>query len=83
MQTTLRIDDKIYRKVKAKSSELGLSITRFFEEAAQERLAKLEKMQKGKISLPVSECSGSVLSAEQLRKRIEVADLDNDISGLN
>ena len=82
MQTTLRIDDETYRKVKAKSSELGLSITRFFEEAIQERLKKLEQNPSKKIILPVSSFSDSPMNESTLQERIEAADLDNDVSKL-
>ena len=53
MQTTLRINDEVYRRAKAKSGELGLSITRFFEEAIQERLEKLEKRSSDKMNRSV------------------------------
>ena len=33
MQTTLRIDDALYRKAKAKAASLGISLTKFLEEA--------------------------------------------------
>ena len=82
MQTTLRIDDKIYRQVKAKSSELGLSITRFFEEAAQERLLKLEQLPSRHITLPVSSVSGPLMDENTLQKRIEAADLEDDLTKL-
>lgn len=78
MQTTLRINDKIYRRAKAKSSELGLSLTRFFEEAVEERLARLEQRPQKRIELPVSTACGSVLSEEELRQRVAVADLQDD-----
>ena len=82
MHTTLRIDDEVYLQVKAKSNELGLSITRFFEEAAQERLTKLEQQPVKRIKLPVSSTSGPPIDEETLRKRIEAVDLANDLSNL-
>jgi hypothetical protein len=33
MQTTLRIDDQIYRTAKAEAARRGLTLTRFIEEA--------------------------------------------------
>ena len=33
MQTTLRIDDKVYREAKAEAARRGMTITRFIEEA--------------------------------------------------
>ena len=82
MQTTLRIDDKIYRQVKAKSNELGLTITRFFEEAARERLIKLEERQPDKITLPVSSVSDSPMSESTLQERMNAADLEDDLARL-
>ena len=82
MQTTLRINDEVYRRAKAKSGELGLSITRFFEEAIQERLEKLEKRSSGKISLPVSSVSGPPMSDKIFQERLRTADLEEDFSKL-
>ena len=79
MQTTLRINDDTYRRAKAKSSELGLSLTRFFEEAVEERLASLEQRSLKPIVLPVSSVSGPPLSDEELSRRIAAADLEDDL----
>lgn len=38
MQTTLRIDDGIYRRTKAAAAEKGVTITRFIEEALTRQL---------------------------------------------
>lgn len=38
MQTTLRIDDKIYREAKSQAAREGLTLTRFLEEGIQLRL---------------------------------------------
>jgi len=80
MQTTLRINDDIYRRAKAKSGEMGLSLTRFFEEAVEERLASLEQRSATRIVLPVSSVSGPALTDEELRRRIEAADLEYDFT---
>ncbi|HQW29470.1 MAG: hypothetical protein KA152_17495 [Verrucomicrobiales bacterium] len=80
MQTTLRINDDTYRRAKAKSSELGLSLTRFFEEAVEERLASLDQRSVKPIVLPVSSVSGPPLSDEELRRRIAAADLEYDLT---
>ena len=82
MQTTLRIDDEIFRRAKTKSSELGLSLTRFFEEAVEERLSRLEERPAHRIELPVSSLSGPTLTGEELRRRIESAQLDDDLGSL-
>jgi len=82
MQTTLRINDDIYRRAKAKSGELGLSLTRFFEEAVEERLARLQERPAGRIKLPVSSASGSIQSLDELKQRIETAQLEDDVSSI-
>lgn len=40
MQTTLRIDDKLYREAKSEAARQGVTITRFIEEALRQRLLK-------------------------------------------
>jgi hypothetical protein len=39
MQTTLRIDDTTYRQAKAEAARLGMTLTRFIEEALRQRIA--------------------------------------------
>ncbi|MCH7225404.1 hypothetical protein [Haloferula sp. A504] len=82
MQTTLRIDDEVYRRAKTKASELGLSLTRFFEEAVEERLGRLEEPPARRIELPTFG-SGPPMSAAELRKRIEKAELEEDLKQLD
>ena len=79
MQTTLRIDDGVYRRAKAKSSELGLSLTRFFEEAVEDRLARLEQRPVRRIELPVSGAKGPVLTDAELHRRLAAAEQQEDI----
>ena len=40
MQTTLRLDDNLYRRAKATAAEQGVTLTRFIEEALQLRLER-------------------------------------------
>ncbi len=40
MQTTLRINDEIYRAAKAQAAGQGETLTRFIEEALRERIVK-------------------------------------------
>lgn len=82
MQTTLRIDDDIYRRAKAKSGELGLSITRFFEEAVEERLTRLDKRSAEPIVLPVSSAAGPPLSTEIFVKRRQKVELEDALESL-
>ena len=82
MQTTLRINDDVYRRAKAKSGELGLSLTRFFEEAVEERLSRLEARPARRIELPVSSASGSAMSLDELKQRIESTQVEDDLECL-
>jgi hypothetical protein len=43
MQTTLRIDDTIYREAKAEAAREGMTLTRFIEEALSQRLRQPAK----------------------------------------
>jgi hypothetical protein len=38
MQTTLRINDRIYREAKAQAARTGVTVTRFIEEALSQHL---------------------------------------------
>lgn len=40
MQTTLRINDEIYRAAKAQAAAQGETLTRFIEESLRERIAR-------------------------------------------
>lgn len=40
MQTTLRIDDHLYREAKAEAARAGVSLTRFLEDGLRLRLEK-------------------------------------------
>lgn len=82
MQTTLRINDATYRRAKAKAGAMGQSLTRFFEEAVEERLARIEDQPRGKVDLPVSSASGASLSQAELKARIEMSELEDDLSKL-
>jgi hypothetical protein len=42
MQTTLRIRDDVYRLAKADAARLGLTLTRYIEEALEARLERTE-----------------------------------------
>jgi len=42
MQTTLRINDDIYREAKAVAARSGMTLTRFIEEALKERIVRTQ-----------------------------------------
>ncbi len=43
MQTTLRLDDEIYREAKAEAARTGVTLTSFIEAALSERIRKPSK----------------------------------------
>jgi hypothetical protein len=51
MQTTLRINDELYRHAKAAAAKEGVTLTRFIEEALAQRL-KGNPRTKGPVKLP-------------------------------
>ncbi len=82
MQTTLRIDDEIYRRAKAKAAELGLSLTRFLEESVEERLSRLDQPSPRHVELPSCDLGGPT-SVEELKRRIEEVTLEDDLRKLH
>ncbi len=38
MQTTLRLNDQVYRDAKAEAARLGVTLTQFIEDALEERI---------------------------------------------
>lgn len=47
MQTTLRLDDQIYREAKAAAARQGTTITRFVEEALRQQCQQSQQGQNG------------------------------------
>jgi hypothetical protein len=80
MQTTLRIDDALYRKAKARAPYLGISLTQLFEEALRAKLRKRSSPRHSRrVRLPVSSPSGGLISStKNLEELIEAADLVDD-----
>ena len=78
MQTTLRINDALYREAKAEAARQGVTLTRFLEEAVRLRLG--HGLGNARAKLPVYDSGRPVnLSLEQLlqisRKSQEEQDL--------
>lgn len=82
MQTTLRIDDALYREAKAKAAVLGISLTQFLEDALRAKLReKPSRRGRRQVRLPVSSARGGLLSpSKTLPELIEAADLAHDLS---
>jgi hypothetical protein len=43
MRTTVRIDEMVYREAKAEAARLGMTLTRFVEEALRQRIAEFRQ----------------------------------------
>lgn len=80
MQTTLRLDDELYRQAKARAAALGMSLTRFLEEAVRERLhAPMPAPRRERIRLPVSSAAGGLAPGfVTLADAVAAADLADD-----
>ena len=80
MQTTLRLDDELYRQAKARAAALGISLTRFLEDAIRERLnAPQRAPRRRRLRLPVSSVAGGLASGfSTLEDAVAAADLTND-----
>lgn len=80
MQTTLRLDDELYRQAKAKAAALGISLTRFLEDALRERLeAPAGPRRQRRIRLPVSTAKGGLVAGfSTLDDAVAAANLATD-----
>jgi HicB family len=80
MQTTLRLDDEIFRQAKSQAAAQGISLTRFVEEAIREHLAKpASRPGRGCVRLPVSKASGGLAPGfSTLKEAVAAADLAED-----
>jgi len=80
MQTTLRLDDELYRQAKARAASLGMSLTKFLEEAVRERLqAPMPTPRRRRLRLPVSSAAGGLAPGfSTLEEAVAAADLAAD-----
>ena len=80
MQTTLRLDDEIFRQAKSQAAARGISLTKLVEEAIREHLAKPAPQQaKRHMRLPVSSASGGLAPGfSTLEEAVAAADLAED-----
>ena len=76
MQTTLRLDDELYRQEKARAAATGISLTRFLEDAIREHLAAPALPRGRRPNLPVSTASGGLAPGfSTLEEAVAAADL--------
>ena len=79
MQTTLRIDDDLYREAKAAAAREGMTITRYIEESLKLRLHRGAYAGKSKpVSLPTFSSGGFPYSPEQLKSLAQRAETEAD-----
>ena len=79
MQTTLRIDDQLYREAKAAAAREGITITRFIEESLKLRLHRGARAGKSKqVSLPTFASGGFPYSPEELKALAQRTEAEAD-----
>lgn len=79
MQTTLRIDDKLYREAKVAAAREGVTITRFIEESLKLRLHRGNRTgQSKRISLPTFSGGGFPYSPEELKALAQRTEAEAD-----
>lgn len=79
MQTTLRLDDEFYRQAKARAAALGISLTRFLEDALREHLNASQRTPRRRLCLPVSSAAGGLAPGfSTLADALVAADLTGD-----
>ncbi len=79
MQTTLRLDDDLYRRAKAKAAATGRSLTKLLEDALRDHLHATRKPSARRVRLPVcSAKSGFAPGFRSLEEAVAAADLEAD-----
>ena len=81
MQTTLRLDDDLYRQAKARAAARGTSLTRFLEDAIRDHLLEPEVSPRNwRLRLPISTATGGLLPEfSTLDEARDKADLEADL----
>jgi hypothetical protein len=80
MQTTLRLDDELFRRAKTQAAARGISLTKLVEEAIQEHLDKpAPAPRQRRLRLPVSTSTGGLVPEfSTLEEAIAAVDLADD-----
>jgi hypothetical protein len=83
MQTTLRIDDQLYREAKAEAARTGVTLTRFLEEGLRLRLERKQPVPTGPHAFRVyAGGPPDARSWEEIRKAAEEAEEAHDLAKL-
>jgi hypothetical protein len=83
MQTTLRFDEKLMRRIKAEAAQSGMTLTCYIELALRERLRRRQRPgspRSRKIKLPVSRARGGLASG--IRDLKEARAIIDDADGV-
>jgi hypothetical protein len=78
MQTTLRIDDGLYRQAKAEAARQGITLTRFIEEALRLRLSGRVKTRRPVPELPSYDSGIRLPAGFDLEQAIRQAEAEAD-----
>lgn len=78
MQTTLRIDDEIFREAKAKAAREGISLTRFIEDALRLRLRSAGSRKPSLKPLPVFDSGVRIPAGFDLPAAIREAESESE-----
>lgn len=85
MQTTLRFDEELMRRIKAEAAQSGMTLTRYIEVALRERLRR-RRPSRGegprKVKLPVSRARGGLAAGIRDLKEARAIIDDADASRL-
>jgi hypothetical protein len=81
MQTTLRIDDELYRRAKTEAVKQGMSLTKLIEEAIRGLLDRpAPSPRRRRLHLPVSSANGGLAEGfASLEEAVAAADLSADL----
>lgn len=81
MQTTLRIDDELYRRAKTEAVKQGMSLTKLIEEAIRELLDRpAPAPRRRRLRLPVSSANGGLAEGfSSLEEAVAAIDLAADL----
>lgn len=82
MQTTLRIDDALYREAKVQAAKEGISMTKLIEAALRERV-HARKISRKPVKLPVFRGHGAAaMTPDMLKEFLHDMDHERDLGNL-
>jgi hypothetical protein len=79
MQTTLRIDDQLYREAKTEAAREGITLTRFLEDSIRSRLEQSSPSIAGEWNLRVCDGMDKFPSLDKMKEILENDQLDYDL----